>query len=105
MVKSKPSASQWKLWTGHGILSLLCLLLCAAALPAQTATDFALTTLPLNPDAVIPGQVSSTNITVGPAVKGGTVTGPVSLTCSVIPVVPITSPYFPVCPVSPPPLP
>src|SRR6201993_911436 len=101
MVKSKPSASQWKLWTGHWVLSLLCLLLCAAALPAHAATDFALTTLPLDPSAVVPGEVSSTNITVAPAVQGGSFTGPVSLTCTVTPVVPITSPYFPVCTVSP----
>ena len=101
MVKSKPSASQWKLWTGHGVLSLLCLLLCAAALPAHAATDFALTTLPLDPNAVVPGEVSSTNITVAPAVQGGTIGSPVRLTCTVTPVVPITSPYFPVCTVSP----
>jgi hypothetical protein len=101
MLKSKPSKSKGKFWTGQAILPLLCLWLCAAALPAQTATDFALTTLPLNPNAVVPGEVSSTNITVGPAVKGGTVTGPVSLTCTVTPVVPITSQFFPVCTVSP----
>lgn len=98
MLKSKPSESKWKLWTGHGILSLLCLLLCAAALPANAATDFTLTTLPLDPNAVVPGEVSSTNITVA---AGTGFAGPVSLTCTVTPVVPITSPYFPVCTVSP----
>ena len=101
MVKSKPSAFQWKLWTEHGVLSLLCVLLCAAVLPAHAATDFALTMQPLDPDALVPGEVSSTNLTVGPAVQGGSFTGPVNLTCAVTPVVPITSPYFPVCTVSP----
>lgn len=96
MLKSKPSASKWKFWT-----PLLCLVLLAGALPARAATDFTVTTLPLNPDAVVPGEVSSTNITVAPAVQGGTIAGPVNLTCTVTPVVPITSPYFPVCTVSP----
>lgn len=101
MVKSKPSESKGKFWTGHVVLPLLCLVLLAGALPARAATDFTLTTLPLNPDAVVPGEVSSTNITVAPAVQGGTITGPVTLTCTVTPVVPITSQYFPVCTVSP----
>src|SRR5579862_1321258 len=101
MLKSKPSESQCKFWTGHVILPLVCLLLFAGALPARAATDFTLSTLPLNPDAVVPGEVSSINITVAPAVQGGTIAGPVSLTCTVTPVVPITSQYFPVCTVSP----
>ncbi len=102
MVKSKPSASQWKFWTGQAVLPLLCLLLCAAAVPAHAATDFTLTTLPLNPNAVVPGEVSSTNISVATPVPGGTFSSPVALTCTVTPSVPITSPYFPVCTVSPP---
>src|ERR1700758_2265563 len=101
MLKSKLSESKWKFWTGHVVLPLLCLLLFASVLPALAATDFTLTTLPLNPNAVVPGEVSSTNITVVPAVQGGTISGPVSLTCTVTPVVPITSQYFPVCTVSP----
>ncbi|MGB8064262.1 MAG: hypothetical protein WCF26_20410 [Candidatus Sulfotelmatobacter sp.] len=102
MVKSKPSASQWKFWTGQALLPLLCLLLCAAALPAHAATDFTLTTLALNPNAVVPGEVSSTNISVATSASGGTFSSPVSLTCTVTPSVPITSQYFPVCTVSPP---
>jgi hypothetical protein len=101
MLKSKLSESKWKFWTGHVVLPLLCLLLFASVLPALAATDFTLTTLPLNPNAVVPGEVSSTNITVVPAVQGGTISGPVSLTCTVTPVAPITSQYFPVCTVSP----
>lgn len=101
MLKSKPSESKGKFWTGHVLLPLLCLVLFASALPARAATDFTLTTLPLDPNAVVPGEVSSTNITVAPAVQGGTISGPVSLTCTVTPVVPITSQYFPVCTVSP----
>ena len=101
MVKSKPSESKWKFWTGHAVLPLLCLVLFTGALPAHAATDFTLTTLPLNPDAVVPGEVSSTNITVAPAVQGGTISGPVTLSCTVTPIVPITSQYFPVCTVSP----
>src|SRR5579862_2119322 len=96
MLKSKPSESKWMFWT-----PLLCLVLFAGAVPARAATDFTITTLPLNPDAVVPGEVSSTNITVAPAVQGGSIGSPVSLTCTVTPVVPITSPYFPVCTVSP----
>ena len=101
MLKSKPSKSPWKFWSAHVALPLLCLLLFAGALPARAATDFTLTTLPLNPDAVVPGEVSSINITVAPAVQGGAISGPVTLSCTVTPVVPITSPYFPVCTVSP----
>lgn len=101
MLKFKLSESKCKFWTGHVVLPLLCLLLFAGVLPALAATDFTLTTLPLNPNAVVPGEVSSTNITVAPAVQGGTISGPVTLTCTVTPVVPITSPYFPVCTVSP----
>ena len=102
MVKSKPSASQWKFWTGQALLPLLCLLLCAAALPAHAATDFTLTSLALNPNAVVPGEVSSTNISVATPVSGGSFSSPVVLTCTVTPSVPITSQYFPVCTVSPP---
>jgi hypothetical protein len=101
MLKSKSSESPCKFWTGHVILPLVCLVLFAGALPARAATDFTLSTLALNPDAVVPGEVSSINITVAPAVQGGTIAGPVSLTCTVTPVVPITSQYFPVCTVSP----
>lgn len=97
MLKSKSSESKWKFWT-----PLLCLVLFAGALPAHAATDFTITALPLNPDAVVPGEVSSTNITVAPSVQGGTIAGPVNLTCTVTPVVPITSQFFPVCTVSPP---
>ena len=100
MLKSKLSKSKWKLSTGHVVLPLLCLLL-AGALPARAATDFTLTTLPLNPDAVVPGEVSSTNITVAATAASGTLSSPVSLTCTVTPVVPITSQFFPVCTISP----
>ena len=96
MLKSKSSKFLWKFWT-----ALFCMVLFVGALPALAATDFTLTTLPLNPDAVVPGEVSSTNITIAPAVQGGTIAGPVTLACTVTPVVPITSPYFPVCTVSP----
>ena len=96
MVKSKPSESPWKFRT-----LLLCLALFAGALPARAATDFTITTLPLNPDAVVPGEVSSTNITVAATASSGVLSSPVSLTCTVTPVVPITSQYFPVCTVSP----
>ena len=96
MLKSKPSESPWQFRT-----LFLCLALFAGALPARAATDFTLTALPLNPDAVVPGEVSSTNITVAATASGGALSSPVSLTCTVTPVVPITSQYFPVCTVSP----
>ena len=102
MLKFKPSASPWKFRTGQAVLPLLCLLLCAAALPAHAATDFTLTTLALDPNAVVPGEVSSTNISVATPALGGTFGSPVTLTCTVTPSVPITSQYFPVCTVSPP---
>ncbi len=99
MLKSKLSEFKWKFWTGQ---AALCLLLFAAALPTHAATDFTLTTLPLNPNAVVPGEVSSTNISVQlPPPGTGTFGSPVSLTCTVTPSVPITSQYFPVCTVSP----
>ncbi len=101
MLKSKPSEFKWKFWTGQAVLPLLCLLFCAAALPAYAATDFTVTTLALDPNAVVPGEVSSTNISVATPTPGGTFSSPVSLTCTVTPSVPITSQYFPVCTVSP----
>jgi hypothetical protein len=98
MLRSEGSDSKWKLRAGRGSLPILCFLILVALIAPAAAQDFTLTTSPLSPDAVAPGGVSSTNVSL---VAGSGFAGPVTLACTVTPTVQITSTSFPVCSVSP----
>src|SRR3954447_4479916 len=98
MLRSEGSDSKWKLRTGRSSLPGLCFLILVALIAPAAAQDFTLTTSSLSPDAVAPGGVSSTNVSV---VAGSGFAGPVALACTVTPIVQITSTSFPVCSVSP----
>jgi hypothetical protein len=98
MLRSEGSDSKWKLRAGRGSLPFWCFLILIALIAPAAAQDFTLTSSPLSPDAVAPGGVSSTNVSL---VAGSGFAGPVTLACTVTPTVQITSTSFPVCSVSP----
>jgi len=101
MLRSEGSDSKLKLWTKRTAIPVFCLfalLLGASSAFAQGTSEFTLTTSAMSPDAVAPGGVASTTITVDPV---GGYSGSVALSCQITPVsnIPITD--TPVCTVSP----
>ncbi len=98
MLRSEGSESNWNLWTGRGSLVSFCFLALLALTVPVSAQDFTLSASPLSPDAVFPGGISSTVVSLVP---GNGFAGPVTLSCTVTPTVQITSDSFPTCTLSP----
>lgn len=87
MLKSESSQSKWskyrlKIRPGHATISLLWVMTAFLTLlsSASAQADFTLQAAPFSPQALAPGGVSSSNITIG-AING--FTGTVDLTCQI----------------------
>lgn len=100
MLKFESSPLQWmrdRLKIGARHITILCVIATLLTLLASaSAQDFTLSAAPFSPDAVAPGGVSSSNITVG---SQNLFTGTVDLTCQVSSTQTTTS--LPTCAVSP----